>query len=62
MAGDGVRRGDGGRGGMQRGARWGSCVTRDGVHGREDGNNERTIQQHVMGESDGGIFLREIGR
>jgi hypothetical protein len=32
------------------------------MRGGEDGNSERTTQQHVMGESDGEIFLREIGR
>jgi phage gp36-like protein len=47
---------------MEHDARWGSRAARDRVHGGEDDNSEHMTQQHVMGESDGKIFFREIGR
>ena len=47
------------RWGMEHGAGWGSRAARDGMRGGEDGSSERMTQQHVIGESDREIFLRE---
>jgi hypothetical protein len=41
----------------------GRGAAQDGVHSGEDGNSERTTQQHALGEHGrGDIFEREMGR